>query len=62
VVCLYLNKELVMSLPVNNNQKGKKGNNNNKKPNAGGSKFISKPGKAAGAQPKANRTGGSRGS
>jgi hypothetical protein len=51
-----------MSLPVNNNQKGKKGNNNNKKPNAAGSKFLPKPGKAAGGTSKANRTGGTRGS
>lgn len=49
-----------MSLPTNNNQKGKKGNN--KKPNAQGSKFILKPGKAAPVPAKANRTGGTRGS
>jgi hypothetical protein len=51
-----------MSLPVNNNQKGKKGNNNNKKPSNAGSKFISKPGKAAGNSAKVTRTGGTRGS
>jgi hypothetical protein len=50
-----------MSLPTNNNQKGKKGGNN-KKPNAAGSKFISKPGKVAGSASKTPRTGGTRGS
>jgi hypothetical protein len=55
-------KKTVMSLPVNNNQKGKKGNNNNKKPSNAGSKFISKPGKAAGNSAKVTRTGGTRGS
>ena len=50
-----------MSLPVNNNQKGKKGNNK-KASNQGGSKFITKPAKAAGNHAKANRTGGTRGS
>jgi hypothetical protein len=50
-----------MSLPVNNNNKGKKGNNN-KKPAAPGSKFIPKPGKVAGSPSKTPRTGGTRGS
>jgi hypothetical protein len=50
-----------MSLPTNNKQNGKKGNKGPK--NAGGSKFITKPGKVAGNVPKkANRTGGTRGS
>jgi hypothetical protein len=53
-----------MSLPTNNKGKGKQ---TGKTPNAsvpGGSKFISKPGKAAGAGggKKMIKTGGSRGS
>jgi hypothetical protein len=52
-----------MSLPTNNKGKGKQ---TGKNPNnaQGGSKFISKPGKAAGAgtNKKIVKTGGSRGS
>ncbi len=50
-----------MSLLNNNNQKkGKKGNKNQKN-NLQGSKFIPKPGKAAGSQ-RPHKAGGTRGS
>jgi hypothetical protein len=51
-----------MSLPGFNNKKSKQGNKAQKNSNSQGSKFIPKPGKAAGASKKANRTGGTRGS
>jgi len=51
-----------MGLPTNN-KSNKAGGKNQKANNQGGSKFISKPGKVAGAiVKKATRTGGTRGS
>ena len=50
-----------MSLPGNNNNKGKQGNKNQKN-NSQSSKFIPKQGKLVNVAKKANRTGGTRGS
>lgn len=52
-----------MSLPTNNKGKGKQAGKNQNNP-AGGSKFITKPGKLApgGANKKIMKTGGTRGS
>jgi hypothetical protein len=51
-----------MSLMNQGNKDKKKGNKNNPGSKAPGSKFIAKPGKAAGFSVKPHKAGGTRGS